>query len=54
MVGKPVESRPRSVRMILRALPQERVAWKRAAKRAGLTFSEWIRRLANEAAKVKR
>ena len=50
-MGKPViEGKPRNVNAIVRVLPEELAAWKSAAKRAGLTLSAWIRKLANDAA----
>lgn len=46
----PDESEPRSVNILVRVLPEERGRWHDAAKRAGKTFSAWIRDLANAAA----
>ena len=51
MVGKPRAEAARSSRVILRAMPKEREAWQRAADRAGLPLSEWIRKRLNSAAK---
>ena len=50
MVGKPVEGKARDAHLLVRVLPEELAAWKSAAKRAGLTLSAWIRKLANDAA----
>ncbi|MCZ7683888.1 MAG: hypothetical protein M5U28_36035 [Sandaracinaceae bacterium] len=47
----PVEGKPRNVRVVLQALPEEAAAWKREAKRRGTTLSDLIRRLMNAAAK---
>jgi hypothetical protein len=54
MVGKPAEGKPRSERIVLRVLTDERARWTRAAEKSGITLSAWIRTLANEAAPKKR
>lgn len=50
MVGKPADGVARDVRVILRVKSEERDRWQRAAKAAGLSFSAWVRGLANAAA----
>lgn len=52
-VGRPpVEGKPRDIRIVLQALPEEADAWKLEAKRRRLSLSEMIRKLMN--ASVKR
>lgn len=53
MPRPPDENEPRSVNVLVRVLPEERERWHRAAKRAGVTLSAWIRDLANQAAPKK-
>lgn len=49
-MGRPKLEHPRSARVVLRVQEDEHAAWARAAKRAGLSVSDWIRRLVNAAA----
>ena len=52
MVGKPkIEGKPRSTNVLVRVLPEERERWHNAARRAGQTLSDWLRAMANRAAK---
>lgn len=45
-----MQRKPRDVRVILRVREEERKRWKRAAAEEDMTLSDWMRRLANEAA----
>lgn len=54
MVGKPADGKPRDVRVVLLAMPEERDAWNAAAKKDGRTLSSWLRKLANDAAPAKK
>lgn len=49
MAGKPEQAKPRDVGINIRLLASERAAWQRAAKRAGVGMSAWLRNLANAA-----
>lgn len=44
--GRPVSSNPATERIFLRLRPEEKAAAVDAAKKAGLSVSEWIRRSA--------
>jgi len=50
-MGRPKldEGEARDERIVLRARADERERWARAAKRAGLTLSDWLRGLAEGA-----
>jgi len=52
MVGKPTADTPRNVTVRVRTTAGESSRWSRAAAKEGLTVSEWIRRLLNEAAGI--
>lgn len=54
MVGKPAAGKRRNVIVLLRAMPDERRRWERAAKQAGVSLSAWIRNLANGATAPRR
>lgn len=52
MAGKPRDGKPRDVRVELRVLPEEHEAWSAAAKRDERALSAWVRKVANDAARV--
>lgn len=48
-MGRPKMDNPKSETVRVRVQKDEHAAWMRAAKRAGLPLSEWIRRLVTAA-----
>ena len=54
-MGRPKmdEGEARDERIVLRARADERERWTSAAKRAGLTLSDWLRGLADRASAQK-
>ena len=50
MANKPVMGEPRTKNVRLMALPSEVERWTAAARAEGISLSEWLRRLANNAA----
>jgi len=50
-MGRPPSAEaPRDVAVLVRVLPRERDAWRRAAARAGVSLGAWLREIANAAA----